>query len=72
MIDEPWQNFLCPEFWTKFQRKVLLFWRYPNFFIIYRYRLFSDINDKVVWQDMQSVVRFFITTLLQIYRETFQ
>jgi len=30
-IDVPWRNFLSPEYGTKFQREVPLFWRYQNF-----------------------------------------
>ena len=33
VIDLPWQNFLTPEFETKFQTEVPDFWRYPNFLI---------------------------------------
>ena len=32
-IDLPWQSFISPEFGTKFQREVPLFWRYRNFLI---------------------------------------
>jgi len=34
-------------------------------------RLFSDTNHKVVWQDVQGLVGFLITTLLQIYNGIF-
>ena len=30
-LNLPWQNFLSPEFGTKFQWEVLLFWRHANF-----------------------------------------